>query len=126
MRNLALILGLACLTSAVALADANTGRVYGTVLLAGSHEPVCDMLVTIESNREPAIQVRTLGDGSYHFLAVFPGPVTITVGRSRGTRHEDVSANLPTVVEPIMIRRVNMQAQYQKHPCPSTSHVQYY
>lgn len=108
------------------LADANTGRVYGKVLLAGSHQPVCDMAVRIDSNREPTQWTRTLGDGSYHFLSVFPGRVTIVVGRSRGVRYEEVSANLPTAVEPIYIRQVNMTPQYQTNQCPATSHVQYY
>jgi len=89
-------LGLAlCAASlAPALADNNTGSVYGWVYARGTNRtPVCPMTMRAHSNREPDTFVTT-HNGKFDFLALRPGPVAITVDGE--TRVVDVHAALPT------------------------------
>ena len=88
------------------IAWAETGFIYGRVLVAGSGMPVCPITVTVESNSEPLQKTSTMNDGSFHFLAVSPGTVKVTVGRSRAVRYVTVSADIKnhdTWVEPFYL-----------------------
>jgi hypothetical protein len=80
---------------AAAVADGNTGEIYGRVLLSGTDRPACRIMVRVLSNREAPWETRTSADGSFVFLQIRPGPVTIVVGRNRERRQITVSANLP-------------------------------
>ena len=106
IRKLGVLCALCCLSGGIASADGNTGMIYGRVLIARSNMPVCPITVTATSDREPMLKTHTDADGSFHFLSVFPGPVRITVGRSRAVRNITVSANLPDLelaVSPIFL-----------------------
>jgi hypothetical protein len=87
----------------MALADGNTGLIYGTVLTEGSQRPLCAITVTATNNREPPQKVFTRPDGSFHFLSVSPGYVRLTIGPTREVRDITVSANLETYVQPVYI-----------------------
>jgi hypothetical protein len=101
MRFLALVLGLLCVSTGAGLADGNTGRVYGRVLVnigQGRIRPSCGVIVRVESDRQPTIQTRTRPDGSFLFASVFPGSATIVVGDMKlASQSVEISANLPSI-----------------------------
>jgi hypothetical protein len=74
--------------------DGNAGMIYGRVLLSTTHQPVCPITVRVLSNREGPWEAHTQSDGSFVFLQVRPGPVSIVIGRGREVRSVNVSANL--------------------------------
>lgn len=87
------ILAIASLAStALARAEESTGTVYGRVYSIGSHKPICGAPVRLYSNREPTQGTRTRSDGSFSFISVFPGYVTVVVDRS--VQHVEVHASL--------------------------------
>jgi hypothetical protein len=133
IRQGVLVFGLLC-SSVVgsASADGNTGLIYGKVLLAGSHQPVCPIAVIVRSDRQAPLETFTAGDGSYHFLSVSPGPVTLSIGRSRSVQSLSVSANLLTFVEPTYLPairplslRPSRRAQLARRICPENSYQGY-
>jgi len=82
----------------VARPDGNTGTVRG-IVRSPDGRPVCGLMVTAESNREGEWVVRTNPDGTYLFLALFPGDVDITfLSREPVERRTWVSPNLNSVV----------------------------
>ena len=89
-------LALAASSSAAALADGNTGTIFGWVYAQGTHRPVCPVRVQTHSNREADWHTVTGTGGWYTFLSVLPGPVQIRVGPGLETRTVEVHANLPT------------------------------
>lgn len=93
-------LGAACSLTSLACADGNTGLIYGKVLLERAHIPICPIAVTAISGRQAPQQTFTRDDGSYHFLTVSPGPVTLVIGDNLRVHNLTVSANLSTSVEP--------------------------
>ena len=94
MRRLTLAYILCFVFTTVAPADANLGLIYGRVLIAGTNLPVCPITVTVTSDREPPQKTTTSADGHFHFLAVSPGTVAVTVGKSRAVRYLTISANI--------------------------------
>jgi hypothetical protein len=89
-----------------AQADGNTGLIYGRVLIAGSHVPVCPITVTVNSDREPLQKTTTSNNGEFHFLLVSPGTVVVTIGRSRVVRSLTISPNiqnLDLILEPFYL-----------------------
>lgn len=127
MRHAFAIGALFCAFSATAWADGNTGLIYGRVLMNGTSAAPCPMIVTVSSNREPPQRTRTATDGTFHFLSVMPGPVTLSVGRVV-IRDLIVSANLQnadTYVRPIYVPRprrmaihVTSSRPYLSNYCP--------
>ena len=112
MRHVLAIGALCCTLNATAWADGNTGLIYGRVLMNGTNMPPCPTTVTVSSDREPPQRTLTGPDGSFHFLSVMPGRVTLSVGRVN-VRDLVVSANLQnadTYVRPIMIPRPRRMA----------------
>jgi hypothetical protein len=112
---------------ATALADGNTGLIYGRVFADGTRTPPCGRVaVTASSDREAPQVTYTSADGSFHFLSVIPGRVTLTVGAV--ARDVNVSANIPnmdTYVRPIYIsaRRSafivrSSTSNFMWHSCP--------
>jgi len=90
----------------VSQADGNTGAIFGRVLIAGSSEPVSPISITLGSSNEPPQRGSTSRAGYFHFLSVMPGPVQVTIGRSRAIRYLTVSANIENnelVVPPIVL-----------------------
>jgi len=82
----------------VARPDGNTGTVRG-IVRSPDGRPVCGLLVTAQSNREGEWVVRTNPDGTYLFLALFPGDVNITfLSREPIELRTWVSPNLNSVV----------------------------
>jgi len=116
-----------------ALADGNTGIVYGRVLLSSTEQPVCRITVRALSNREGPWETNTGADGSFVFLSIRPGPVTIVVGRGREFRQINVSANLQnqeTFYLPPMPRSAfatvtHVQSREGDWSCPSSSYRGY-
>jgi hypothetical protein len=80
------------LTLGTSFAEQTTGEVYGRVYTDNSHRPAGGVTVLLLSDREPMQETRTRPDGSFTFLAVFPGDVTVKVGEL--TTPVDVHANL--------------------------------
>ncbi len=74
------------------LADGTTGSIYGRVYLRGSGLPVCCLVVRVQSDSEPPQETLTRPDGSFSFVAVFPGAVAVTIGRQ--TTSVQVHANI--------------------------------
>lgn len=79
-----------------ALADSNTGWVYGRVMVAGTRQPVCPITILAVNDRESPWETHTRSDGSFYFLSLLPGRVKIIIGRNRLVRDVEVHANLPT------------------------------
>jgi len=73
-------------------AEGTTGSIYGRVYDEGSHRPACGLAVRIVSDSEPPQETRTLPDGSFSFVAVFPGTVRVMIARQ--TTAVEVHANL--------------------------------
>ena len=95
-RRAALLVGaLAAVTFAPAHADENVGSIYGRVYIEKTHKPVCYTPVRMVSNREPNQETHTRPDGSFLFLAVVPGMVTVAVPHAPA-QHVEVHANLET------------------------------
>jgi hypothetical protein len=92
--SLALVIALVGCASEAAHADGDTGLVYGRVLIQGTGQPVCPITVRAVSNREPTWETQTQADGSFRFLALFPGNVTIIIGQNRIVQALTVHANL--------------------------------
>jgi Carboxypeptidase regulatory-like domain len=87
------------LLGGVARSDGNTGTVRGFVR-APDGRPICGLLVTARSNREGEWTARTSADGSYLFLALFPGDVQITFeSRDPIAQSTWVSPNLNSIVD---------------------------
>jgi len=91
----ALVLSL-CIPAELALADSNTGWIYGRVLIAGTRQPVCPITIIATNDRESPWEAQTRSDGSFYFLSLLPGRVRVIIGRSRLIRDVEVHANLPT------------------------------
>jgi hypothetical protein len=115
-----------------ALADGNTGTVYGRVLLSTTEQPVCRITVRALSNREGPWETNTGADGSFVFLSIRPGPVTIVIGRGREFRQISVSANLQNQETfylpplPRSLRTVtHVQFAARDWPCPRSSYRGY-
>lgn len=132
MRFLMFALALLWSSTAIASADGNTGLIYGKVLLSGSHIPVCPIAVVVKSDRQAPQKTFTAGDGSYHFLTVSPGPVTLLIGHSRSVQALTVSANLLTFVEPTYLPELrnptmvsSRRAQFASRICPENSYHGY-
>lgn len=64
-----------------ALAEQNTGSLYGRIYSQGTHHPAACVTVRVFSDKEPMQETRTRADGSFTFVSVFPGDVTIVVGK---------------------------------------------
>ncbi|MBC5811325.1 MAG: carboxypeptidase regulatory-like domain-containing protein [Candidatus Eremiobacteraeota bacterium] len=88
---------LCCMTFVyrAALADGNTGTVRGFVTF-GDRTPVCGALVVLSSPREPTLTTWTGRDGSYVFLAVFPGDVTVQLAPVDYTSYSGPAEELRT------------------------------
>ena len=69
-----------------------TGMVYGRIYADVSHRAAAGVTVRLISAREPMQETKTRADGSFTFVAVFPGDATIEVGRSNAPVY--VSAGL--------------------------------
>ncbi len=92
-RTVAALAAILSATATIAVADESTGSVFGRVYFEGTKRPVCNLPVRLYSNREPNQRTLTRSDGSFLFLAVFPGYVTVSVPRAASQRIE-VHANL--------------------------------
>ena len=111
MRTLAFVYAVCLSLAGVAQADGNLGLIYGRVLIAGSGEPVCPVTVTVTSDREPPLKTTTSNNGDFYFLAVSPGTVAVTVGRSRAVRYLTISANianLDLILYPFYLSPINV------------------
>jgi len=86
----------AAVTTGAVLADSNTGWIYGRVVVTGTRQPVCPITIIAINNRESPWETHTRSDGSFYFLSLLPGRVTIIIGRNRVVREVEVHANLPT------------------------------
>ncbi len=93
LRTAAALAAILSATVTMANGDESTGSVFGRVYFEGTKRPVCNLAVHLYSNREPNQRTRTRKDGSFLFLAVFPGYVTVAVPRAASQRIE-VHANL--------------------------------
>jgi hypothetical protein len=93
MRQALPVFALCCALTTAARADGNTGLVYGRVFIDGtSKASPCPVIVRLTSDRQAAQQTLTAADGSFHFLTVMPGRVTVTAGPV--ARELSVSANI--------------------------------
>ncbi|HEY0392878.1 MAG TPA: hypothetical protein VGD01_00150 [Candidatus Elarobacter sp.] len=131
-RRLAVTTALLAALPATAGAQGNTGIIYGRVMIAGTHQPVCLITLTVHSDREADVQVQTRGDGTFRFLTVSPGPVRLIVGRSRATRSLDVSPNLETRAGDILLPPVRRQSHVTseltalaRRSCPANAYRGY-
>ena len=89
----AALMALVALATAHASAEDSTGSIYGRIYQEHTHRPMCNLWVRMLSTHEPSQIVRTREDGSYRFLAVLPGYVTVAAERA-GSQRVEVHANL--------------------------------
>jgi hypothetical protein len=92
--------------TAPALADGNTGLIYGHVYIDGTEKAPCPTVVIATSDRQGPQRAVTGADGTFHFFTVMPGRVTLTVGSV--ARDVIVSANITnmdTYVRPFYVPR---------------------
>ena len=112
-----------------AAADGNAGIIYGRVLLSGSDRPVCPITIRVFSDRESPWTTRTKADGSFVFLQIQPGPVTVVVGSNRERRRVTVSANLSNqelfYLQPLRSSRRVMVTRDIARSCPGASYHNY-
>lgn len=76
-------------------ADGNAGMIYGRVVNSDTGKPVAPITIHVYSSSEGPWVTQTKSDGSFVFLQVRPGPVSIVVGDGKATRFATISANLP-------------------------------
>lgn len=118
MRSILLACALLVALTAAAWADGNTGLIYGRVLQTETGTPACPISVMASSDRQPPDVVVSNRDGSFHFLSIVPGPVTLTVGSV--SRDVVVSANIVNMdayVRPIYItqRHIGILVRSNRH-----------
>ena len=85
-------LALTGLMHGTSLAEQTTGMIHGRIYADESHRPAGGVTVRLLSDTEPMQETRTAPDGSFTFLAVFPGDATLKVGNS--AMSVDVHASL--------------------------------
>ncbi len=93
LGTVVLLCALVAAGSSRVVADENVGSIYGRVYVEHTRKPACFTTVKMLSNREPNQETRTRPDGSFLFLAVLPGYVTVEVPHAQAQRVE-VHANL--------------------------------
>ncbi|HEY0613892.1 MAG TPA: hypothetical protein VGC96_04600 [Candidatus Elarobacter sp.] len=107
-RFAAAALAVAGLLPATANAQGNTGMIYGHVFLSGTRIPVCPLTLWARSDREALLKAPTRSDGSFRFLLVSPGPVTVIAGRNRASVNVSVSPNLETRTGDLFVPRLRV------------------